>query len=73
MTMHIVTEFYKEWFSVCPNVTTEIRIIAIFNSLVKHKLIQIKLVDLSMIFYCTKFHLSKCKSLSFLHKIKYEF
>jgi hypothetical protein len=35
-------------------------IIAIFKRFVKQKMIKIKLVGVSMTFYCTKHHLSKC-------------
>jgi hypothetical protein len=35
MTLHKITEFYTEWFSVYPNITSEFRIIAIFKNFVK--------------------------------------
>jgi hypothetical protein len=31
MTLHEITEFYTEWFSVYPNMTSKFRTIAIFN------------------------------------------
>jgi hypothetical protein len=31
MTLHKITEFYTEWFSVYPNITSKFRTIAIFN------------------------------------------
>jgi hypothetical protein len=30
-----ITEFYTEWFSVCPDITSEFCIVAIFESFVK--------------------------------------
>jgi hypothetical protein len=32
MTLHKITEFYKEWFSVFPNITSKFRTIAIFKN-----------------------------------------
>jgi hypothetical protein len=52
MTLHKITEFYTEWFSVYHNITSKFRTIAI--------MIQIKLIGMSMISYYTKVHLSKC-------------
>jgi hypothetical protein len=46
--MHKFTELYTEWFSVCYNIPSKIRII-IFKSFVKQRMIQIKLVGMSMI------------------------
>jgi hypothetical protein len=31
MTLHKITEFYTEWFSIHPNITSKFRAIAIFN------------------------------------------
>jgi hypothetical protein len=31
MTLHKIAEFYREWFSVYPNITSKFRTIAIFN------------------------------------------
>jgi hypothetical protein len=45
MNLHKITEFYTEWFSVYPNITSKFRTIAIFK--------------MSMISYYTKVHLSK--------------
>jgi hypothetical protein len=60
MTLHKITEFYTEWFSVYPNMTSKFRTIAIFKNCVKKTMIQIKLIGMCMIFYETKVHLSKC-------------
>jgi hypothetical protein len=60
MTLHKITEFYTEWFSVYPNITSKFRTIAIFKNCVNQKIIQIKLIGMSMIFYYTKVHLFKC-------------
>jgi hypothetical protein len=35
MTLHKITEFYAEWFSVYPNITSKFRTIAIFKNCVK--------------------------------------
>jgi hypothetical protein len=35
MTLQKITEFYTEWFSVYPNITTKFRTIAIFKNCVK--------------------------------------
>jgi hypothetical protein len=35
MTLHKITEFYKEWFSVYHNITSKFRTIALFNNYVK--------------------------------------
>jgi hypothetical protein len=35
MTLHKITEFYTEWFSVCPNITSKFRTIVIFKNWVK--------------------------------------
>jgi hypothetical protein len=59
MTVHKITEFYTELFSVYHNITSKFRTIAIFKNCVK-LMIQIKLVGMSMIFYYTKVRLSKC-------------
>jgi hypothetical protein len=37
MTLHKITEFYTEWFSVCPNITSKFRNTAVFKSFVKCK------------------------------------
>jgi hypothetical protein len=57
MILHKITEFYTEWFSVYPNITSKFRTIATFKNKI---MIQIKLIGMSMISYCTKVHLSKC-------------
>jgi hypothetical protein len=53
------TEFYMALFSVNHNISSEIRNIAIFRASSKKIEMQIKLVGLSMNFYCTRLHLSK--------------
>jgi hypothetical protein len=35
VTLHRITKFYSEWFSVCPNITSIFCIIALFKSSVK--------------------------------------
>jgi hypothetical protein len=35
MTLHKITKFYTEWFSICPNLTNNFCIITIFESCVK--------------------------------------
>jgi hypothetical protein len=35
MTFHKITEFYTQWFSVYPNITSKFRTIAIFKNCVK--------------------------------------
>jgi len=40
VTVHKITEFYKEWFSVCPKITSKIRTIAIFKIFDKGKKIK---------------------------------
>jgi hypothetical protein len=35
MTLHKITKFYTEWFSVFPNITSKFRTIAIFKNCVK--------------------------------------
>jgi hypothetical protein len=35
MTLQKITEFYTEWFSVYPNITSKFRTIAIFKNCVK--------------------------------------
>jgi hypothetical protein len=54
MTLHKITEFYTEWFSVYPNITSKFRTIAILKNCVKQN------NDSTMISYYTKVHLSKC-------------
>jgi hypothetical protein len=57
MTLYKITEFYTEWFSVYPNITSKFRTITIFKNCVKQNndSIQIKLIGMSMISYNTKF------------------
>jgi hypothetical protein len=35
MALHKITEFYTEWFSVYPNITSKFRTIAIFKNCAK--------------------------------------
>jgi hypothetical protein len=60
MTLHNITEFYAELFSVYPNITSKFRTIAIFKTASNKIIIQIKLTGMSMISYYTKVHLSTC-------------
>jgi hypothetical protein len=59
MTFHKITEFYTEWFSVYPNITSKFCTIAIFKNCVKQNNASNKTYRLSMISYYTKVHLSK--------------
>jgi hypothetical protein len=59
MTLHKITEFYEDCFSVLPNITSKFLTIATFKSFVK-KMIKIKLICMSVTFYCAKLHFS-CK------------
>jgi hypothetical protein len=60
MTLYKSTEFYTEWFSVYPNITSKFRTIVLFKNCVNQIINQIKLVGMSMISYKTKVYLSKC-------------
>jgi hypothetical protein len=74
MTLHKITEFYTELFSVYHNITSKFRNIAIFKNFVKENndsnkasryvhdllLYQIKLLGMSIFSYYAKVHLSKC-------------
>jgi hypothetical protein len=74
MKLQKITEFYTEWFSICPITASKISTIATFKSFIKQNNDSNRLVGMSMIFYCAKLHLSKCKRfITRLHKIKYEF
>jgi hypothetical protein len=74
MTLHKITEFYTEWFSVYPNITSKFCTVAIFKNCVKQKkMIQIKFVGMSMISYNTKVHLSKCNGSRVVSTKNYEF
>jgi hypothetical protein len=44
MTLHKITEFYTEWFSICLNTTSQFCTMTILKSFVKQIMIQIKLV-----------------------------
>jgi hypothetical protein len=39
MTLHKITEFYAKWFSVCPNITSKFRTIAIFKNFVNENIL----------------------------------
>jgi hypothetical protein len=60
MTLHKITEFYTEWFSVYPNITSKFRTIAYLKTASNKIIIQIEFVGMSMISYCTKVSLSEC-------------
>jgi hypothetical protein len=62
MTLHKITKFYTEWFSVYPNITSKIRTIANFKNCVKQNNDSNKTYSMSMIYYYTKVHLFKCNS-----------
>jgi hypothetical protein len=62
MTLHKITEFHTELFSVYHNITSKFRTIGIFKNCVKKIMIKIKLIGMSMISYYTKVHLSNCNS-----------
>jgi hypothetical protein len=53
MALHKIIEFYAWWFSICPDITSKFRNIAIFENLIKQRN-NSKLVDMTMIFYCTE-------------------
>jgi hypothetical protein len=59
MTLHKITEFYTGWFSIYPDITSKFHIIVIFKNCVKQNNDSNK-TCMSMIFYYTKVHLSKC-------------
>jgi hypothetical protein len=58
MTLHKITEFYTEWFSVYPNITSPPS--PYLKTASNKIMIQIKLIGMSMISYYAKVHLSKC-------------
>jgi hypothetical protein len=61
MTSHKVTDFCTERFSVCPSITSKFRAVTILKLRVKNKtMIQMKLVGVSTIFYCTNHNLHNC-------------
>jgi hypothetical protein len=53
--LHKLTEFYTEWFSVYPSITSNFRIIAMFRCFVNKVMIQIRLIGMSIAFTITKF------------------
>jgi hypothetical protein len=55
MTLHNITKFYTECFSVRPRITSKFPIIATLKISAKKKIIQIKLVGMSMIFNVQNF------------------
>jgi hypothetical protein len=50
MSLYKIAEFYTEWFSLCPKITSKFRIIAILETSSKETVIQIKDVCTSIIF-----------------------
>jgi hypothetical protein len=59
MTLHRIIKFFTGWFSVCLNINSKHRTIAIFKSSVKEKDPNKPwTIGLSIIFDCTKLHLS---------------
>jgi hypothetical protein len=58
MTLHKITEFYAEWYSTCPNITSKFRTIFIFKSAIK-EISDLNKGCMSMIIYFTKLHLCK--------------
>jgi hypothetical protein len=74
MTLHKITEFYTEWFSVYPNITSKFRTIAIFKNYVKQnndsnktcRYVHDLLLYQSSFVYVQRF-------MSCLHKTNYEF
>jgi hypothetical protein len=54
MTLHEITDFYTEWFSVCPNITSKFCTIAIFKSFVKENNDSNETVGMSITFHCTR-------------------
>jgi hypothetical protein len=74
MTLHKITEFYTEWFSVYPNITSKFRTIVIFKNFIKqnndpnqtYRYIHDPLLYQSSFVYVQRF-------MSCLHKTKYEF
>jgi len=57
VTLHKITEFYTECFSVCPGTTSKFLIIDIFKSFIKQNIDSNKI---PMTFYGSKLHFSKC-------------
>jgi folylpolyglutamate synthase/dihydropteroate synthase len=60
MTLHKITEFYTEWFSVYPDITSKFAPSPYLKTVSNKIMIQTKLIDMFMISYYTKVHLSKC-------------
>jgi hypothetical protein len=54
MSLHKITEFYTEWFSVYPNITSNFATSPYLKTASNKIMIQIKLIGM------TKVHLSKC-------------
>jgi hypothetical protein len=59
MTLHKITEFYTELFSVYHNITSNFAPSPYLKTASNKIMIQIKLIGMSMISYYTKVHLSK--------------
>jgi hypothetical protein len=60
MTLHKITEFYTELFSVYHNKPQNFAPSPYLKTASNKIMIQVKLVGMPMISYCTKVHLSKC-------------
>jgi hypothetical protein len=58
-TLHTITELYTESFSVCPNITSKFRNIALFKSVVKQDNDWSKTCRYVHDLFCTKLHLPK--------------
>jgi hypothetical protein len=54
MTVHKITEFFTEWFSVNPNITSKFRTITIFKSFIGELITQVQLTGMSVIFCGTR-------------------
>jgi len=62
MTLHKITEFYKQWFSVYPNINSKFCTIPTVKSFTNQNDDSSKTVGMVMLCYFTKLHLSKCRS-----------
>jgi hypothetical protein len=74
MALHKITEFYTEWFSVYPNITSKFRTIAIFKNCVKQNNDSNKTYRYvhDLLLYQSSFVWVQL-FMSYLHKTKYEF
>jgi hypothetical protein len=60
MTLHKITEFYTETFSVYPKITQNFAPSPYLETASNEIMIKIKLIGMFMICYYTKVHLAKC-------------